>query len=887
MLDSSRRVLLYGLLGTLSLVFFGLDWALPAGLTVELLQVAIVLLTLFAPGRRSTIVFGGLTTVLVASGFFIHLSYGEPLEVLANHGVVLIGLWMAVGVVLGYKHVLRAREESEARAQAVLDTTVDGILTLDATGTIKSFNPAAEEIFGYDAASVMGEKFAALLVRSHREEWENALQTYRDGGQASLVGRPQELEGQRADGTTVPIELSVSEIEGSDRPLFTGVVRDITERKRDERRLKTQYLTAKVLTASDSLSDAAPHLLQTICEQLDWERGELWMPDPESSTLQNVEAWHPAAREHPEFERATNKTTFAPGEGLPGVVWEEQMPRWIPDVRTSEGFVRARAAEEEGIHAGFAFPIRVDGTVLGVMVFFSYDIREPDEGLLQMFSVIGNQIGQFADRRQTEEALHNTADRLTRAQQIADLGSWEYNLDSGTMIWSDQMFRLFGVEPETFSPSFERILEFLPEEDREQFEEAFADIREGKKAFRLEHRLHPVGESERWMLTQAKVRSDESRLMGTTLDITELKQTKKALQESEARAQAILETTVDGIITIDGEGTVESFNQAAEEIFGYQADEVIGENVKMLMPSPYRKEHDEYLRNYHETGRRHIIGIGREVTGKRKDGTTFPMDLAVSEVELGDRTIFTGIVRDISERRRLEKEILNVSEEERRRIGQDLHDGLGQMLTGIGLLSQDVTRHLQDEGHERAEDMEEITEHVKEADQYARDLSHGLIPVDVQDNGLPEALRRLSENAERLFNVECTFREVETVLVRDNTTATHLYRIAQEAVNNAVRHGDADHVKIVLAAGDDQLRLQVRDDGSGFDEEDAMDAGMGVRIMNYRARIVGGTLDITTTLGEGTVVTCTVPRAVNQGGENDDVARASSPTGSIEETTSS
>jgi signal transduction histidine kinase len=187
------------------------------------------------------------------------------------------------------------------------------------------------------------------------------------------------------------------------------------------------------------------------------------------------------------------------------------------------------------------------------------------------------------------------------------------------------------------------------------------------------------------------------------------------------------------------------------------------------------------------------------------------------------------------------------------------------MLTGIGLLSQDVTRHLQEEDHERAEDMAEITEHVKEADQYARDLSHGLIPVDVEANGLPEALRRLSNNAERLFNVECSFQEVETALVHDNTTATHLYRIAQEAVNNAVRHGAADRVKIVLAAGDEQIRLQIRDDGSGFEDDDVTDAGMGVHIMNYRARIIGGTLDLNSALGEGTVITCTLPRTAYEG----------------------
>jgi signal transduction histidine kinase len=183
------------------------------------------------------------------------------------------------------------------------------------------------------------------------------------------------------------------------------------------------------------------------------------------------------------------------------------------------------------------------------------------------------------------------------------------------------------------------------------------------------------------------------------------------------------------------------------------------------------------------------------------------------------------------------------------------------MLTGIGLLSQDLTRQLESEGHERADDMAEITEHVKEADQYARDLSHGLIPVNVDGNGLPEALRRLAQNAERLFDVECAFQEVETTHVQDNTMASHLYRIAQEAVNNAVRHGEADRIRIALAAGDEQIRLQVRDDGSGFDETDTAESeGMGVSIMNYRARIIGGTLDISSALGEGTVVTCTLPR---------------------------
>lgn len=354
--------------------------------------------------------------------------------------------------------------------------------------------------------------------------------------------------------------------------------------------------------------------------------------------------------------------------------------------------------------------------------------------------------------------------------------------------------------------------------------------------------------------------------------------TKQALQASEANARAILETTVDGIITIDAEGHIESFNEAAEDIFGYETHEVIGKNVRILMPSPYRQEHDNYIESYHETGEKRIIGIGREVTGQRKDGSTFPMDLAVSEVQRHDRITFTGIVRDISERRRLEQEILSISEQERRRIGQDLHDGLGQMLTGTGLLHKNLADRLGREDHPMAEEAAEITDLIRDADQYARDLARGLTPVDLEASGLSEALRRLADNAQRLFDVNCVFEETGTTLVHNSQAATHLYRITQEAVNNAVRHGEAERIRIILAGGSDQVRLRVHDNGSGFDQSDTENGGMGLRIMKYRARIIGGSFDVSSTIGTGTTVTCTLPRTA-------DINNASGSSSSTNEST--
>jgi PAS domain S-box-containing protein len=136
----------------------------------------------------------------------------------------------------------------------------------------------------------------------------------------------------------------------------------------------------------------------------------------------------------------------------------------------------------------------------------------------------------------------------------------------------------------------------------------------------------------------------------------------QALRDSEARLRAIVDTAVDGILTIDEAGAIEWLNAAALRIFGYAAEELVGRNVKLLMPDPYHAEHDRYLDNYRRTGERKIIGIGREVLGQRKDGSTFPCDLAVSEVHLGDRRIFTGIIRDITQRKRGEQELLTAKD---------------------------------------------------------------------------------------------------------------------------------------------------------------------------------------------------------------------------------
>jgi two-component system, LuxR family, sensor kinase FixL len=341
----------------------------------------------------------------------------------------------------------------------------------------------------------------------------------------------------------------------------------------------------------------------------------------------------------------------------------------------------------------------------------------------------------------------------------------------------------------------------------------------------------------------------------------------QALRDGEARVRAIVNTLVDGIITIDERGIIDWMNPAAERLFGYKSPEVLGRNVNVLMPEPYRGEHDVYLLNYLRTGRAKIIGIGREVVGRRKDGTVFPMDLAVSELNVGGRRMFTGVVRDITERRRLEREILDAGTEEQRRIGRDLHDGLCQQLTGIAFATEVLTQKLTARSAPEAASLKKVAELVDQSITQARDLARGLQPVTLEAGGLAAALEALAKQLEGMFHVSCVFVCDGPCLVHDNTVATHLYRIAQEATSNAVKHGKARTVVIDLAVAGDELRLVISDDGVGLANAATDGKGIGLQTMDYRARIVGGELKVRPGERGGTTVTCIV-RGSNIGGSS-------------------
>ncbi len=351
----------------------------------------------------------------------------------------------------------------------------------------------------------------------------------------------------------------------------------------------------------------------------------------------------------------------------------------------------------------------------------------------------------------------------------------------------------------------------------------------------------------------------------------------RVLQEKQEHLQAIWDSAFDAIITINQCGLIETANRAAEKMFGYTSAELLGQNMKFLMPKPYSDEHDGYIRRYHETGQERILNTPRELVALRKDGSIFPIDLSVTQVDHSG--YFTGIIRDISERKRMQRNILEVSSEEQRRIGRELHDGTGQELTGLSLtaaaLLEMITavpiataegkslRQLDERAFAWIRDtVAKINHKLIEANRHVHELSHGIMPVQIDAGALQSSLEELATSTNMPPKILCRFECPLPVIVPDNSTATHLYRIAQEAVNNALRHSRASEIVLSLKQNGKEIVLEVLDNGIGIDEkysriaEAKKDHGMGMRTMQYRAGIIGGTLQIERRTTGGTSVRC-------------------------------
>lgn len=383
----------------------------------------------------------------------------------------------------------------ERRTQALLEASLDAVITIDHLGRILEFNPAAERLFGYRRADVLGRSLAERIIPpALREPHRKGLERFLATGEGPVLGRRIEIAAMRADGSELLIELAISEIPTHGPPLFTAYLRDITERTNAERELRQ-------------------------------------------------------------------------GRSL-----------------------------------------------------------------------------------------------LSEAEQIAQLGSWLWDVREGGWTGSDGLALILRKLPDPIALRAEGPASFVHPGDRERVAAWARQALETRlDPPEIEARvLRPDGEVRDLLLRASLVldpHAQPRQLLGSVQDITERRRSEALLRDREVRLVSIVETAADGILVIDDEGRIESFNPAAERLFGWSAAEVIGRNVKVLMPEPDCSQHDGHIRRYLATGVSRIIGTGRVVQGLRRDGSVFPMELAVSVMRIGAAVKFTGIVRDVTERLRTEERL--------------------------------------------------------------------------------------------------------------------------------------------------------------------------------------------------------------------------------------
>jgi two-component system sensor kinase FixL len=369
-------------------------------------------------------------------------------------------------------------------------------------------------------------------------------------------------------------------------------------------------------------------------------------------------------------------------------------------------------------------------------------------------------------------------------------------------------------------------------------------------------------------------RGDDGQVQGflaLLVDITEFKRAQEALREREQQLRAILNTAADAIVTIDRSGIIVSANAATERMFGYAFKELAGQNIKLLMPSPYREEHDGYLNRYLKTREAHIIGIGREVTGLRKDGSTFPLDLAVSEVE--DFGLFTGIMRDISARKEAERnleeyrrdlskmssELMLTEERERQRLAQDLHDGLGQALFRARMKLDQIIKV----GDHAFKDVGTILEEIGKL---VNTITFELSPLMLRQLGLRAAIEKLVRDVSRDYGLTVAIEDDGQDVPMDERVAMVLYRAVRELLINVAKHAETDCALVSIRRLDGKLQITVEDEGKGFNpssETHLVGSGrFGLFSLRERLGYLNGTIQIHSGPGDGTSVTLTVPLQV-------------------------
>jgi PAS domain S-box-containing protein len=676
-----------------------------------------------------------------------------------------------------------------------------------------------------------------------------------------------EWRHKRLDGEEFPASVLLTRVGLEGRTFLQATVRDITERKRAEERIAQLSRVQAVLAGIDRAIVHVPDrqkLLDEVCrvsvEEGGFKLAWIGMVAPDKSVQPVAQAGatgylkgiHVATHDVPE------------GRGPVGTAIRENRPVVIEDIDQDARMAPWHdRALRFGLHYVAAFPIRISDRVTGSFQVYAPRAGLFDENELRLLTQVSNDISfaltAIADmtaRNQAEEALLESNQFNQQIIASAKDGIIVYSRELKYLVWNPFMEELSGV------PAAEVIgkhpLEVFPFLRDTSLIQQLRQALEGATGSSMDfpYLVPQTGRSGWASDINAPLRNAKDKItgvIGIVRDITARKQAEEALRRSEQNLTNFFDHAPIGLEWLSASGSILRANRAQLELLGYRPEEYLGHFIGEFCSDPANAR--DLLERLAANETVHNLPMPR----RRKDGVIrFVLVDARPLWNVGQFLYSSVFSRDVTERFNLEREILEISEREHQRIAQDLHDGLGQLLVGSAYLGNTLRQELAARSLPEVRQLDRLLQVLDKAIGQTRNLARGLHPVKPEPNGLMSALQELASQTKTLFNVRCRFTCRQPVFIEDITTATHLYRIAQEAVTNAIKHGKSGIIQISLTQTAARIVLAVRDNGVGLPTSPRKHRGMGLRIMQYRAGTIGGSLDIQRETGGGTSVVCSV-----------------------------
>ena len=474
----------------------------------------------------------------------------------------------------------------------LLDQVEAAVVAADPAGRITFWNRFAEELLGYMAEEALGRDVIELIVdRDDREAVLGILQCL--GAGERWQG---ELDVVTKDGRTLPVRMRASPAHDAAGGFegMASVLVDISEIRRGERRRSAQHAVTRVLADSESLAEAAPGILEAVGAGLGWEMGALWVIDPHAGRLQCVDTWTAPDAKLDEFVGLTRRTAFGRGTGLPGRVWSTGEPTWVPDVVVDENFPRAPSAAQHELHGAVAFPIVLGREVLGVLEFFSREIREPDQDLLATMTSIGSQLGQFLERRVAEEEARRSAAR--KSAMLESALDCIVSIDAAQRVvdFNPAAERTFGyTREEAVGRDVAELI--VPERYHTLHRAGLSRLVHGDASRLLDRRVQLVGmraggEEFPAELAVARVSHEPPAFAGFIRDLSEQRRAEAAELDSRLRLEALLDGGRTAIYVKRGDGRYMLVNREYAAIFGSTAEEMLGQPPDARTFGPHERQ---------------------------------------------------------------------------------------------------------------------------------------------------------------------------------------------------------------------------------------------------------------------------------------------------------